>query len=332
VAEHLSGGADVVDPTSPRCRRGRFPRGDPALDTPLARLASEYVTGRHRRGEIGAGTARQARFCLYRFTAAADGSAMPGHLDVSGWLDGLGQLAPRSRRWNVSIVRGFTVWLVDQGHLELDPLARPPRVRVPRAVPRALPGDQAAAIVAACPDTRARLIVTLMLWLGLRRGEVPALRVDDVDRHGGTLRVRGKGGHERLLPLPPAVTAALDAYLAEHPPPGPRAPLVRSYQHPGGGITPARIYQIVSGAMTAAGVHLAPRDGRTPHALRHTAATDTLRAGATLADVQALLGHSSIATTAVYLKADTAALARALGNRRYEHERDRDLTGADGLL
>jgi integrase/recombinase XerC len=304
------------DPT-PRCRRGRFPRDDPALDTPLARLASEYVTGRRRRGEIGAGTARQARFCLYRFAADADGSAMPARLDVSAWLDGLGRLAPRSRRWNVSIVRGFTAWLVDQGHLDVDPLARPPRVRVPRAVPRALPGDQAAAVVAACPDTRARLVVTLMLWLGLRRGEIPALRVDDADRHGATLRVRGKGGHERVLPLPPAVADALDAYLAEHPPPGPRSPLVRSYQDPAKGITPTRVYQIVSGAMTRAGVHLAPGDGRSPHALRHTAATDTLRAGATLADVQALLGHSSVATTAVYLKADTAALARAIGKRSY---------------
>lgn len=310
----------MPDPTSPARRRGRSPRDDPRLDEPLARLAAEYVTGRRRRGEIGVGTARQNRFCLYRFAAAVDASGMPARLDVSAWVDGLGQLAPRSRRWNVSIAKGFTAWLVDEGHLATDPLARPPRVRVPRAVPRALPGDQAAAVVAACPDERARLVVTLMLWLGLRRGEIPALRVDDVDRFGATLRVRGKGGHERLLPLPPAVASALDGYLAAHPAPGPRAPLVRSYQHPTTGITPTRVYQIVLGVMTAAGVHLAPRDGRSPHALRHTAATDTLRAGATLADVQALLGHSSIATTAVYLRADTAALAKAMRNRRYSAE------------
>lgn len=297
-------------------RRGRPRRTNRALDEKLSRLAADYVAGQRLRGQIAATTARNRRYVLWRFceTVRLDGGELVG---VAEWLDGLGRHEPRGRRTELSHTRGFTAWLVAAGHIGCDPLAAAPRVRIPRAVPRALPADQVAAILAACRDSRARLIVELMLWCGLRRGEVPALLVDDADRCSGTLRVRGKGGHERLVPLPPAVVVALEAYLADHPPPDARARMIRSYQHPASGITAVRVGMIVSEVMATAGVHLTPRDGRSPHALRHTAATDTLRAGATLADVQALLGHSSIATTAVYLRADTAALARAMGNRRY---------------
>jgi site-specific recombinase XerD len=296
--------------------RGRPSTDDPALRSPLGRLAVDYVGRQHLRGEIASSTARNRLFVLLRFARAVrlERGELAG---VDGWVDGLGRMAPRSRRADLSHVRGFTAWLVAQGHTTTDPVAVVPRVRIPRSVPRALPADQVVAVVAACPDARARLIVELMLWCGLRRAEVPALRVDDIDPVGATLRVRGKGGHERLLPLPEAVRVALDAYAGEYPPPGPRCPLIRSYQHPASGLTATRVGMIVAEVMAAAGVHLAPRDGRTCHALRHTAATDTLRAGATLADVQALLGHSSIATTAIYLRADTAALARAMGRRRY---------------
>lgn len=305
----------MSDRISPR-RRGRPRSVDPSHDTALAKLAAVYVDTQRRRGDIAPTTARNRRYVLARFCRAVDLDA--AHLvGVDLWLDQLGRQAPRGRRADLSHVRGFTAWLTAGGHVGVDPLADTPRIRVPRSVPRALPADQVAAILDACPDPRARLIVELMLWCGLRRAEVPALRVDDVDQVAGTLRVRGKGGHERLLPLPTAVSRSVDAYLAERPPLAPRAPLIRSYQHPASGISAVRIWMIVSAVMTAAGVHLAPRDGRSPHALRHTAATDTLRAGATLADVQALLGHSSISTTAIYLRADTAALARAMGNRSY---------------
>jgi site-specific recombinase XerD len=298
-------------------RRGRPRRADPDTDDKLARLALDYVGEQRRRGQIAATTATNRRYVLLRFCDAVE-LADAGRLDgTDRWLDQLGRWAPRSRRADLSHVRGFTAWLTARGHVAADPLADAPRVRVPRSVPRALPADQVAAILAACPDARARLIVDLMLWCGLRRGEVPALRVDDVSFSAATLRVRGKGGHERLLPLPGPVAASVEAYLAERPAPDPRAPLIRSYQHPASGISAVRVWMIVSDVMTAAGVHLTAGDGRSPHALRHTAATDTLRAGATLADVQALLGHSSIATTAIYLRTDTAALARAMGARSY---------------
>jgi site-specific recombinase XerD len=289
---------------------------DPNLDEQLARLAAEYVAGRRRRGEIALATSRNCLFILMRFCRLV--RLEDGRLEGAvRWHEDLGRYAQSSRASEVSYVKGFTAWLVAEGHIDRDPLAGVRRIRRPKSVPRALPADQVAAVLDACPDRRARAIVELMLWCGLRRAEVAGLHVDDVDRTAGTARVKGKGGHVRVVPLPAAAASALAAYLGEHPPPSPRSPLIRSYQHPASGVTPTWVGMIVSEAMSSAGVHLAPRDGRSAHALRHTAATDTLRAGATLADVQALLGHSNIATTAIYLRADTAALARAMGTRSY---------------
>lgn len=294
----------------------RVPVPDPYFDPLLYRLAADYVTGRRRRGDICSRTATDSLSILRRFCHSAhlDGDELVG---VDDWRDRLGRHAPATRRCYLCHAKGFTAWLTKGGHIAVDPLAEVRRLRRPRTVPRALPGRQVAAILAACPDRRARAIVELMLWSGLRRAEVAALHVDDVDRGEGTVRVSGKGGHERIVPLPPPAAAAVGAYLGEYPPPRPRCPLFRSYQHPGSGITPTWVGTIVSEVMSAAGVHLAPHDGRTPHALRHTAATDTLRAGANLADVQALLGHASLSTTAVYLKADFGSLVRAMGRRSY---------------
>lgn len=298
------------------CRRGRPPLVDPNLDEDLAALAAGYVERRRRRGEIGRLTAYNSLCILRRFSRVAhlEGDRLVGAVR---WLDDLGRCAPSTRACELSYVKPFMVWLVAEGHIGENPLAGVRHVRKPKSVPRALPADQVVAVLGACPDRRARAIVDLMLWCGLRRAEVATIQVDDVDRRAGTVRVKGKGGHVRVVPLASSAAASVATYLGEYPPPSPRSPLIRSYIHPASGITPTRIGMIVSEAMTAAGVHLEPRDGRTPHALRHTAATDTLRAGATLADVQALLGHSSISTTAIYLRADTAALARAIGNRSY---------------
>jgi site-specific recombinase XerD len=274
------------------------------------------VDGRRRRGEIARTTGRNCLFILMRFCRVArlDGGRLDGAIR---WHDDLGRYAPSSRQCEVSIVKAYTAWLVAEGHIAADPLAGVRRIRKPRTVPRALPAAEVAAILDACPDRRASAIVNPMLWCGLRRAEVATVTVDDVDRTGATIRVKGKGGHVRVVPLPAPAADAVAAYFGEYPPPSPRSKLIRSYQHPDCGITPTWVGMLVTEAMRAAGVHLTPRDGRSPHALRHTAATDTLRAGATLVEVQALLGHANIATTAIYLRADTTALAKAMGRRSY---------------
>lgn len=318
----------TVSARQPRPGRGPWrPQVNASPD--LDRLARQYVDGRKARGELARTTIRNMRFSLMRFTEAV-AVDRPTAMDVDRWLQSIGHLQPRTRQKEISDVKGFCAWLVTNGHLDTDPMAGVRRPRTPRATPKALPAADVGRALAACPDSRARLILTLMVHLGLRRGEVAALQADDIDQQAGTVRVTGKGGHTRVLPLVPEAAQALAAYLADDPAPA-GGPLIRS-QLTGQGIGAARVAQIVVAVMTDAGVKLGPGDGRASHALRHTCAVDVLRAGAVLTEVQAMLGHSSVATTAVYLPADPKGLAGVMAGRDYSGQGPAGAVEAAGPL
>lgn len=271
-------------------------------------LAEQYVRHREKLGEINALTARNDRCALRQFAAAdADGNA---------WAASLDGLAPATRRRRFSTVKLFCRWAVHAGHLDADPLVglRPPRQ--PRAVPRALAADDVGLLIVACPDARARLIVVWMVQLGLRCIEMSRIELGDIDRGQRLVRVRGKGGHERILPLVDEAVDALVTYLAEEPPAG-AGPLLRSRIAPHRGLDADTISGLVAEWMWDAGIKRRRRDGVSAHALRHTAATDMLRAGAHLRDVQAALGHAHLVTTEVYLPLVVHGLAEAMGGRRY---------------
>ena len=301
-------------PVSVHRRPGRPDRLRPLGDLPLGRLAGVYLDGRLKRGEIGLSTRSQERYVLGRFCRAVR-TDQPGPAQIDRWLEGLGGLSPRSRRKEVSVVKGFCAWMAATGQWPADPTATVPRVRVPRPVPRALSAEQVNRLLDVVPDTRGHLIVRLMVSLGMRCGEVAGLRFEHIDRHPGAVRVTGKGGHQRVLPLLADVRAALDGYLAEAP--ADTGPVVRSKLNPTLGLTPVYVGMLVSEWMTAAGLHGRPWDGVSAHALRHTAASHVLASGASLADVKLMLGHSNIATTSIYVAADPANLARAMGGRTY---------------
>lgn len=283
----------------------------------LGGLVDSYVSGRLRRHEIGSLTARNDRAILRQFTAAlgplpAD-RLRPRH--IRRWLEGLEALAPATRRRRFSTVRTFCAHLVAAGHLARDPMAGMHGPRQPRTVPRALPTEVVAAVLDACPDARARLVVVLMVQLGLRCCEVVNLEQGDVDRSRGLVRVRGKGSHERILPLVAEARAALDDYRREEP--AAAGPLIRSHLHPHRGLDADTVSGLVAEWMIVAGVKAAPRDGVSAHALRHTAATDMLRRGAHLRDVQAALGHAHLVTTEVYLPYVVTGLEQAMEGRCY---------------
>jgi site-specific recombinase XerD len=149
--------------------------------------------------------------------------------------------------------------------------------------------------------------------LGLRRVEVSRLDWTDVDWHARTVLVTGKGGHQRLLPLLDQVRQVLDLYVRDERGTGPGPLLVAVH---GGRLSPHRVGTIVTTLATAAGVRRGAYDA-TAHALRHTAATDMLRHGAHLVDVQAALGHQDLTTTQRYLPMVVDGLAVAMGGRRY---------------
>jgi site-specific recombinase XerD len=215
----------------------------------------------------------------------------------------------------LSQVRHFSDWLVRRGYVRRDPTVEIPPIRIPRYLPRAMPANHVARLLTACPDGRAELIVLLMVQEGLRCVEVATLELGDVDRVDRAIRVVGKGGHHRVLPLSDETWCALDRYLNEQP--STAGPVIRNHKIAGAGIAADTISGMVARWMADAGIKRRRRDGTSAHALRHTAATDMLRAGAHLRDVQHALGHRHLATTETYLPLVVHDLRDAMGGRSY---------------
>jgi integrase len=137
-----------------------------------------------------------------------------------------------------------------------------------------------------------------MLWMGLRCAEVADLRIEDINEREATIHVTGKGGAQRMLPIPPEFAGHLTRWLDyRRRTPG---PLIVSTL--GGPYTANSISDLVARWMRTSGVKVASRDGRSAHALRHTAASDISDGGAPLTAVQALLGHQHLSSTAIYLR------------------------------
>jgi integrase/recombinase XerD len=152
-------------------------------------------------------------------------------------------------------------------------------------------------------------IVQLLLRVGLRAGEVAALRLEDIDWRAGELHIHGKGRREGRLPLPPDVGRALAMYLRRgRPRSESRHAFVRA-RAPFRSLTTSGVIGAASRALRRAGV----AEGGA-HLLRHTAATQMLRAGASLSEIGHVLRHRHIDTTAIYAKVDFNAL-RPLAKR-----------------
>ena len=147
-------------------------------------------------------------------------------------------------------------------------------------------------------------MLSLLARLGLRRGEVAGLRLDDIDWRGGEIVVRGKGPKEARLPLPVDVGEAVADYLRHGRPATAqgRTVFVR-VQAPHRQLSPTGVTQAVFAAGQRAGLGTVHA-----HRLRHSAATSMLRGGASLADVGQVLRHQRVLTTAIYAKVDREAL------------------------
>ena len=176
------------------------------------------------------------------------------------------------------------------------------------SLPRSLEAEQMAALLASC-DRRTSIgrrdyaILALLARLGLRAVEVAALELGDLDWSHGEILVRGKGRRQERLPLPVDVGEALVDYLRGSRPGHECAKVFMRARAPYRGLSSAAVKSVVRRACRRAGL---PEVGS--HRLRHTAATETLRAGAPLSEVGQLLRHRSAATTAMYAKVDRAAL------------------------
>jgi len=156
--------------------------------------------------------------------------------------------------------------------------------------------------------SRDQAILETIYSCGLRISELCGLRVEDVDFSEQTVRVRGKGRKERLLPIGETALKAIRAYWAalSNPPAGTEPVFLRS-RKAAAPVSPSVLQRRLKRYLAAAG--LDPR--LTPHKLRHSYATHLLDAGADLRSVQELLGHAQLATTQVYTHVTTERLKKA---------------------
>lgn len=275
-------------------------------------MASERAASRHTVAAYLRDTATFLAFLTgYRGRPPgfADLAAL-GLREIRAWQSELARrdLDPASRARALSAVKAFFRRLDRAGHLHNPAVAMARAPKVPRRVPRPLTTADAADVLAVAADggdwvgLRDRALFTLLYGCGLRIDE--ALRLDaGVLPLGDTLIVTGKGSKQRLVPLLPAVRAAVAAYAAASPwAMDPDAPLFR-------GEKGARLQAgVAQKAMRALRATLGLPDSATPHALRHSFATHLLAGGADLRAIQDLLGHASLSTTQRYTDVDAERL------------------------
>lgn len=233
-------------------------------------------------------------------------------------------LASRSRWDAMAAVCHLFRWLVAKRILLADPSATIELGRRKRFQPVNVLTEEEARRLLAAPDTRTliglrdRALLELFYSSGLRRAEVSALDITDVDLTGGTVLVRtGKGGKSRLVPLGEKAAQALLLYVEKARPRFSRKPGVTALflaadrcGNTGSRLAPASIEMRVELAAKKAGI----QRPITPHAFRHSLATHLLRAGASLRHVQAILGHARIDTTETYTHLLAEDLARVHAN------------------
>lgn len=262
-------------------------------------------------------TVRAYRATVERFLAHVGGEGeqpSPGELtqlktaDFRAYLAHrrAGGLSNRSAAREVSVLRAFFRWLRRSRGIDCpaaETLASP---RVPRRVPRPVSPETARDLGTAEADadwTEKRDAAALMLLYGAGLRISEALSLSPADLKSETIRVTGKRGKARLVPLLAEVRTGLEAYMKVCPfPMEENGALFRGAR--GGRLSPGVLRRAMQRARAALGLP----DTATPHALRHSFATHLLARGADLRTIQELLGHANLSSTQIYTEVDAAHL------------------------
>jgi len=223
-------------------------------------------------------------------------------------------LAPRTLTRKLAALRAGFRTLVEHGELTANPADLLASPKLPDRLPRALKAADVAALLDRIPATtpleqRDRALFELAYACGLRAEELVDLDVGSLDFDGEQVRVEGKGAKTRFVPVGEHAMRALQRYLE-------RARGVLA----AGGDDPALFLSKSGRRLSTSDVrrrlrtwarHAAAQGAVHPHALRHSFATHLLEGGADLRSIQALLGHSSLSTTQVYTRIESARLRAA---------------------
>ena len=212
-------------------------------------------------------------------------------------------------------IRSFLSFLEERGEANAAGASAVRTPRLPRTLPKPIPIEEAKVIVSsdlAFEDTpwveaRNTAVFTLLYGCGLRISEALSLTVATAPQVGDkSMRIKGKGNKERVVPVLPVVVEAIETYKAQCPHHLSRhSPLFRGVR--GGALNP-RIIQLAMQKMRGA---LGLPDTATPHALRHSFATHLLSGGGDLRSIQELLGHASLSSTQIYTEVNSAQLLDA---------------------
>ena len=223
-------------------------------------------------------------------------------------------LAARSRARHLSALRRFFRFLEREEEISANPAALLNTPRLPARLPKVLSEAQVEALLAA-PDPATPLgqrdaaLLEVLYATGLRVSELVGLTLRQVDLTRGLVRVTGKGGRERLVPLTPVAVEKLRRYLTQGRPrllgvpARPRAAALVFVNRRGGPLSRQGFWKIL--------LHYARRAGLppvSPHVLRHSFATHLLSRGANLRVLQLLLGHADLSTTQIYTHLEAARL------------------------
>lgn len=232
--------------------------------------------------------------------------------DLRAWMahERARGLSARSLARALSAVRGFFRWLAEADGIDATAVLSAGAPKYPARLPRPVSADAARALLATAEgQTRAgwqgardAAVLTLLWGSGLRISEALALTGADLPMPE-LLRVTGKGGKTRLVPVLPAAYAAVARYARACPFDLVQdQPLFRGAR--GGALGPRTVQK----AMETARMQLGLPTSATPHALRHAFATHLLAAGGDLRSIQELLGHASLSSTQAYTAVDEARL------------------------
>ena len=232
--------------------------------------------------------------------------------DMRSWMarergDGI---SARSLARKLSAVKSFYRWLAEREGFEPTAVLATRAPKFQKKLPRPLAEDAAKAVIDTVETqsltpwvaTRDMAVVTLLYGCGLRISEALGLKGKDAPL-SDVLRIIGKGGKERIVPVIPAARDAVAAYCEACPfDLEPEAALFRGVR--GGALAPRAIQSVMAQTRAQLGLPASA----TPHALRHSFATHLLEAGGDLRAIQELLGHASLSTTQAYTAVDTARL------------------------
>ena len=270
-------------------------------------LIREYLSFLQVEKGLSKNSLESYRRDLTRLRASAEAAGREPHLlcktELTQFVMSLSRegLAPRSVARALSAVRGFYRFLLLDGHIKADPSADIARPQGGQKLPRFLTQEEIERLLEA-PDTttpegvRDRTLSELLYATGLRVTELVTLPAGNVDVDSGVLHCFGKGSKQRRIPIGRSAVSWLLRYEAAR-----RALLAgRESQrlfvgYLGRPLTRQNVWAMLKRAAEKAGL-----EGVTPHVLRHSVATHLLEHGADTRSVQAMLGHSDLATTQIY--------------------------------